>query len=133
MKLINIGFGNMVNADRVIAVVSPDSAPIKRIVQDARDKGAAIDATYGRRTRAVIITDSDHVVLSAFEPEEVLGRFEKEQDKPRLTLAATSFLSLSSKNEQVRGTRDEYSKKRELTLRSSTTISRPFKTCSARP
>ena len=81
MKLINIGFGNMVNADRVIAVVSPDSAPIKRIVQDARDKGAAIDATY-RRTRAVIITDSDHVVLSAFEPEEVLGRFEKEQDKP---------------------------------------------------
>lgn len=79
MKLINIGFGNMVNADRVIAVVSPDSAPI---VQDARDKGAAIDATYGRRTRAVIITDSDHVVLSAFEPEEVLGRFEKEQDKP---------------------------------------------------
>ena len=82
MKLINIGFGNMVNADRVIAVVSPDSAPIKRIVQDARDKGAAIDATYGRRTRAVIITDSDHVVLSAFESEEVLGRFEKEQDKP---------------------------------------------------
>ena len=82
MKLINIGFGNMVNADRVIAVVSPDSAPIKRIVQDARDKGAAIDATYGRRTRAVIITDSDHVVLSTFEPEEVLGRFEKEQDKP---------------------------------------------------
>jgi len=82
MKLINIGFGNMVNADRVIAVVSPDSAPIKRIVQDARDKGAAIDATYGRRTRAGIITDSDHVVLSAFEPEEVLGRFEKEQDKP---------------------------------------------------
>ncbi len=82
MKLINIGFGNMVNADRVIAVVSPDSAPIKRIVQDARDKGAAIDATYGRRTRAVIITDSDHVVLSDFEPEEVLGRFEKEQDKP---------------------------------------------------
>ena len=82
MKLINIGFGNMVNADRVIAVVSPDSAPIKRIVQDARDKGAAIDATYGRRTRAVIITDSDHVVLSAFAPEEVLGRFEEEQDKP---------------------------------------------------
>ena len=82
MKLINIGFGNMVNADRVIAVVSPDSAPIKRIVQDARDKGAAIDATYGRRTRAVIITESDHVVLSSFEPEEVLGRFEKEQDKP---------------------------------------------------
>lgn len=81
MKLINIGFGNMVNADRVIAVVSPDSAPIKRIVQDARDKGAAIDATYGRRTRAVIIMDSDHVVLSAFELDDIMGRFEKEQEK----------------------------------------------------
>ena len=76
MKLINIGFGNMVNADRVIAVVSPDSAPIKRIVQDARDKGAAIDATYGRRTRAVIIMDSDHVVLSPLQPETVAGRMD---------------------------------------------------------
>ena len=74
MKLINIGFGNMVNADRVIAVVSPDSAPIKRIVQDARDKGAAIDATYGRRTRAVLIMDNDHLVLSALQPETIAGR-----------------------------------------------------------
>ena len=82
MKLINIGFGNMVSANRLVAIVSPESAPIKRIIQDAKDRGALIDATYGRRTRAVIITDSDHVVLSAFEPEEVLGRFEKEQDKP---------------------------------------------------
>ena len=82
MKLINIGFGNMVNADRVIAVVSPDSAPIKRIVQDARDKGADIAENYGSRNRTVLITDSAHVVLSAFEPEEVLGRFDKEQDKP---------------------------------------------------
>ena len=82
MKLINIGFGNMVSANRLVAIVSPESAPIKRIIQDAKDRGTLIDATYGRRTRAVIITDSDHVVLSAFEPEEVLGRFEKEQDKP---------------------------------------------------
>ena len=82
MKLINIGFGNLVSASRLIAIVSPESAPIKRIVQDVRERGELIDATYGRRTRAVIITDSDHVVLSAFEPEEVLGRFEKEQDKP---------------------------------------------------
>ena len=70
MKLINIGFGNMVNADRVIAVVSPDSAPIKRIVQDARDKGAAIDATYGRRTRAVIITDSDCLLYTSDAADE---------------------------------------------------------------
>ena len=74
MKLINIGFGNMVNADRVIAVVSPDSAPIKRIVQDARDKGAAIDATYGRRTRAVIITDSDHIILTYLQCETLANR-----------------------------------------------------------
>ena len=82
IKLINIGFGNIVSAQRVVTIIGPESAPIKRIIQDGRDKGVVIDATYGRRTRAVIITDSDHVVLSAFEPEEVLGRFEKEQDKP---------------------------------------------------
>lgn len=76
MKLINIGFGNMVNADRLIAIVAPESAPIKRIVQDAREKGALIDATYGRRTRAVLITDSDHVILSAIQPETVAGRFD---------------------------------------------------------
>ena len=76
MRLINIGFGNMVNADRLIAIVAPESAPIKRIVQDARDKGALIDATYGRRTRAVLITDSDHVILSAIQPETVAGRFD---------------------------------------------------------
>ena len=64
MKLINIGFGNMVNADRVIGIVSPDSAPIKRMVQDAREKGALIDASYGRRTQAVLIMDSDHIILS---------------------------------------------------------------------
>ena len=75
MKLINIGFGNMVSANRLVAIVSPESAPIKRIVQEARDKGTLIDATYGRRTRAVIITDSDHVVLSSIQPETVANRF----------------------------------------------------------
>jgi hypothetical protein len=75
VKLINIGFGNIVAASRVVAIVSPESAPIKRIIQDARDKGSLIDATYGRRTRAVIITDSDHVVLSAIQPETVAQRF----------------------------------------------------------
>ena len=74
MKLINIGFGNMVSASRLIAIVSPESAPIKRIIQEARDRGTLIDATYGRRTRAVIITDSDHVILSAVQPETVANR-----------------------------------------------------------
>ena len=74
MKLINIGFGNMVSASRIITIVSPESAPIKRIIQDARDNGVLIDATYGRRTRAVIIMDSDHVILSAVQPETVANR-----------------------------------------------------------
>jgi hypothetical protein len=76
MKLINIGFGNMVSANRLLAIVAPDSAPIKRIVQEARDRGMLIDATYGRRTRAVIIMDTDHVILSAILPETVAARFE---------------------------------------------------------
>ena len=79
MKLLNIGFGNMVNADRIIGIVSPDSAPIKRIVQDAREKGALIDASYGRRTRAVRSMDSDHVILSGIPLESIAGRFEEEQ------------------------------------------------------
>lgn len=74
MKLINIGFGNMVSANRLVAIVSSESAPIKRIIQDARDRGTLIDATYGRRTRAVIIMDSDHVILSAVQPETVANR-----------------------------------------------------------
>ena len=74
MKLINIGFGNMVSAGRLIAVVSPESAPIKRMVQEARDRGVLIDATFGRRTRAVLVMDSDHIVLSALQPETVAGR-----------------------------------------------------------
>ena len=76
MQLINIGFGNLVNANRIITVVSPDSAPIKRIVQEAKDKGSLIDASFGRKTKAVIIMDSDHVVLSALMPETVAGRME---------------------------------------------------------
>ncbi|MCC5911963.1 MAG: DUF370 domain-containing protein [Clostridiaceae bacterium] len=71
IKLINIGFGNIVSASRIIAIVSPESAPIKRIIQEARDRGMLIDATYGRRTRAVIVTDSDHIILSAVQPETV--------------------------------------------------------------
>lgn len=74
MKLINIGFGNMVSANRLVAIVSPESAPIKRIISDARERGTLVDATYGRRTRAVIITDSDHVILSAVQPETVANR-----------------------------------------------------------
>ncbi len=74
IKLVNIGFGNIVSANRIVAIVSPDSAPIKRIITEARDRGVLIDATYGRRTRAVIITDSDHVILSAVQPETVANR-----------------------------------------------------------
>lgn len=80
MKLINIGFGNMVSANRLVAIVSPESAPIKRIIQDAKERGSLIDATYGRRTRAVIVTDSDHVILSAVQPETVANRLNDERD-----------------------------------------------------
>jgi len=74
IKLINIGFGNIVSANRIVAIVSPESAPIKRIIQEARDQGMLIDATYGRRTRAVVIMDSDHIILSAVQPETVAHR-----------------------------------------------------------
>ena len=80
MKLINIGFGNMVSANRLVAIVSPESAPIKRIIQDAKEKRTLIDATYGRRTRAVIVTDSDHVILSAVQPETVANRVDRDED-----------------------------------------------------
>jgi extracellular matrix regulatory protein A len=73
-RLINIGFGNMVSATRLIAIISPESAPVKRLVQDARESGRLVDATYGRRTRAVIVMDSDHVVLSPVQPETVANR-----------------------------------------------------------
>lgn len=78
MKFINVGFGNMVAAERVVAVVSPDSAPIKRLVQDAKDSGRAIDVTCGKRTRAAIITDSEHVILSAFQAETISNRLSDE-------------------------------------------------------
>ena len=78
MKLINIGFGNIVSANRIVSIVSPDSAPIKRMVQEAKDNKTAIDATYGRKTRAVIVTDSGHLVLSAIQPETIAGRIDKD-------------------------------------------------------
>ena len=81
MKLINIGFGNMVSASRLVAVVSPESAPIKRMITDARDNGQLVDATYGRRTRAVIITDSGHIIPSAVQPETVAGRLNDKADR----------------------------------------------------
>jgi len=79
VKLINVGFGNMISADRLIALVGPDSAPIKRMIQEAREGGALIDATYGRRTRTVLIMDSDHIVLSALQPETLAGRVEEKE------------------------------------------------------
>ena len=78
LKLVNIGFCNMIAVDRLLAVVSPDSAPIKRMTQEARDRGILIDATFGRKTRAVLILDNDHLVLSALTPEGVTGRIEGE-------------------------------------------------------
>lgn len=78
MQLINIGFGNIVSANRIISIVSPESAPIKRLVQEAKDSKMAVDATYGRRTRAVIIMDSGHVILSAVQPETVASRLDKD-------------------------------------------------------
>ncbi|MCI6770439.1 MAG: DUF370 domain-containing protein [Acutalibacteraceae bacterium] len=81
MKLINIGFGNMINASRLIAVVNPDSAPIKRLIQECKEKGSLIDATQGRRTRAVIITDSDHVILSYLQAETVANRLNGENNE----------------------------------------------------
>lgn len=82
MQLINIGFGNLISAQRLLAIVSPDSAPIKRLIQESRDRGMLIDATYGRKTAAVLIMDSDHVVLSAFSAEKLA---------PRLGLTAEDF------------------------------------------
>ncbi len=80
MRLINIGFGNLVSQGRIVAVVGPDSAPIKRLVQEARERGALIDASYGRKTQAVLVMDNDHLVLSALTPEEILARAEEKQE-----------------------------------------------------
>ncbi len=81
MKLVNIGFGNTVVADKIVAIVSPDSAPIKRMVQEAKDNGTAIDATFGRKTRAVLVMDSDHIVLSAVQAETIADRIDKDIPK----------------------------------------------------
>ena len=80
MKLINIGFGNMVSVDRLVAIVSPESAPIKRIIGEAKERGTLIDATHGRRTRAVLITDSDHIILTYLQSETVANRIEEENN-----------------------------------------------------
>ena len=76
VKLVNIGFGNMIAAERVVAIISPESAPIKRIIREADDKGNLVNATYRRRTRAVIVTDSDHIILSAVQPETIAARID---------------------------------------------------------
>ena len=81
MKLVNIGFGNMVNADRVVAMIAPDSAPVKRVVQDARERGMLVDASYGRKTQAVVIMDSGHIVLSGIPLDTVTGRIAEEPDE----------------------------------------------------
>ena len=81
IQLINIGFGNLVSAQRLIAIVSPDSAPVKRLVQESRDRGMLIDATYGRKTASVLIMDSDHVVLSALPPERFAPKEERENEE----------------------------------------------------
>lgn len=81
MKLLNIGFGNIISLDRVVAIVSSDSAPTKRLIQDAKDTKMAIDATYGRKTRAAVIMDSGHIVLSAIQPETIAARIDKDIDK----------------------------------------------------
>ena len=80
MKLINIGFGSLVAANRILAVMEPDSAPIKRVIQEARDRGMLIDASYGRKTKAVILMDTDHVILSAMTPETLSGRMDQTQE-----------------------------------------------------
>ena len=81
MKLINIGYGNLLVRERIVSVVSPDAAPIKRMIIDAKDEGRAIDASCGKKTKSVIITDSDHVILCALEPERVLNRFNDETEE----------------------------------------------------
>ncbi|MPL86242.1 hypothetical protein SDC9_32219 [bioreactor metagenome] len=80
IKLINIGFGNIVAAHRIVTIIGPESAPIKRIIQEGKDKGMVIDATYGRRTRAVLVMDSGHVVLSAIQPETIANRLDQDDD-----------------------------------------------------
>jgi regulator of extracellular matrix RemA (YlzA/DUF370 family) len=84
MQLVNIGFGNIVSANRVISILSPESAPIRRMIQDAKKNKMVIDATYGRRTRAVVITDSGHVILASMQPETVAGRLEDFEEEKKI-------------------------------------------------
>lgn len=84
LKLVNIGFGNMISSSRIIAIVKPESAPIKRMINEARDQGKLVDATYGRRTRAVIICDSDHLILSAVQPETMANRFNTKETNDKV-------------------------------------------------
>ena len=81
MKLINIGFGNLVSAERIVSIVSPESAPIKRMIQDVREKGLLIDASFGRSTKSVIVMDSGHVILSALEPELLMQRISDQSEE----------------------------------------------------
>ena len=81
VQLLNIGFGSMVAADRILAIVSPDSAPMKRLIQDSRERGSAIDATFGRKTRAVLVMDTDHVILSALTPEALAQRLSSREER----------------------------------------------------
>lgn len=81
MRLINIGFGNMISSERLLTIVSPDSAPVKRLVQEAKDRAMLIDASYGRKTRSVIVMDTDHVILSAIAPEAIAKRFAEKSEE----------------------------------------------------
>ncbi|NLU51336.1 MAG: DUF370 domain-containing protein [Clostridiaceae bacterium] len=100
MKLINVGFGNMVSAQKIVAIVSPESAPIKRIIQEGRERGVLIDATYGRRTRAVIITDSYHVVLSALQPETLAHRID-DQDSSNADIISDLEVEQEQEQEEI--------------------------------
>ncbi len=91
IKLVNIGFGNIVSANRIVAIISPESAPVKRVIQEARERGELVDATYGRRTRGVLVMDSGHIILSAVQPETVAGRME------------TKSMALSSSEDEEKG------------------------------
>ena len=81
MKLINVGFSNLVSAERIVTVASPDSAPLKRLITDSREEGRCIDCTCGKKTKSVILTDTDHVILSALPPEKIVGRAEDDEDE----------------------------------------------------
>jgi len=105
MQLVNIGFGNIVSAERIVAIVSPESAPIKRLIQESKDEKTGVDATYGRRTRAVVIMDSGHVILSAIQPETVAGRVEKEEID-NISLDRNDYFYLPAKILHIDGDKD---------------------------